>query len=187
MGRGLAIFLALIIVIAVVGFSVVGAVIGFNNTAVKMENGVKAQYDQNKNNYDNYFKKLKEVAQVPEMYVEDMKKLWDGVMTGRYGKEGSKAMFQWIQERNPKVDASLYKKVQDVIEAGRNSFEADQKMLIDKKREYENLLGVFPNNFLAGFLGFPKINLADYAIVTSGETEEIFKTKKSQPIKLREK
>mgnify|MGYP001605686954 FL=1 len=185
MGKGLAIFLALILVIAIVGFSVVGAVIGFNNTAVKMENGVKAQYDQNKNNYDNYFKKLKEVVQVPEMYIEDMKKLWDGVMTGRYGKEGSKAMFQWIQERNPKVDASLYNKVQDVIEGGRNSFEADQKMLIDKKREYENLLGVFPNSFLAGFLGFPKINLADYAIVTSGETEEIFKTKKSEPIKLR--
>ena len=186
MGKGLFVGLGVLLVIVLTGMLLVGAVIDFNNAAVRMENGIKAQYDQNKNNYTNYFNKLKEAAQVPEMYVNDMKKLWDGVMAGRYGKEGSKAMFQWIQERNPKVDSSLYKKLQDIIEAGRNSFEADQKMLIDKKREYENLLGVFPNSFLAGFLGFPKINLADYAIVTSEETEETFKTKKSKPIKLRE-
>jgi hypothetical protein len=76
--------------------------------------------------------------------------------------------------------------VQDIIEAGRNSFEADQKMLIDKKRAYETSLETFPHVMIAGMLGFPRINLGEYEIVTSDETEKVFKTGKSDPIKLRE-
>jgi hypothetical protein len=95
-------------------------------------------------------------------------------------------MFQWLREHNPTLDASVYKKVQDIIEAGRNSFEADQKMLIDKKRAYETSLETFPHNIVAGALGFPKITLDDYGIVTSDHTEEVFKEGKSDPIKLRE-
>ena len=39
---------------------IVGGVVGINNDMVFQEQGIKAQFDQNKNNYDNYFKKLKE-------------------------------------------------------------------------------------------------------------------------------
>lgn len=169
----------------IMGVSFGAAIMGFYNNAVKMENGIKAQYEQNKNNYDNYFKKLKETAQVPEMYTDDMRKIYGEVITGRYGSQGSRAMFQWIKEHNPSLDAALYKKVQDVIESGRNSFGADQKMLLDKKLQYDNYRQTFPNNVIAGFLGFPKINLDEYAIVTSEETEDAFKTKKSEPLKLR--
>lgn len=177
--------LGILAAVVLAGVVLFGSVIGFYNTSIRIENGIKAQYEQNKNNYDNYFKKLKEVAQVPDMYVADMKKLWDGAMTDRYGAGGSKAVFQWIQEKNPQVDSSLYKKIQDVVEAGRNSFEADQKMLIDKKREYDNYRMGFPNNVLAGFMGFPKIDLDKFRIVTSDETEGVFERKKSEPIKLR--
>ena len=182
-----AIFGACMVVVLLLGLYLAFAAIGFYNTATQTENGIVAQYKQNQNNYDNYFKKLREAAQVPQMYVDDMQKMWDKVMRGRYGPNGSKAMFQWIQEHNPVVDASLYGKLQTLVEAGRNSFEADQKALIDKRREYDNYRMVFPNNVLAGFLGFPKIKLEDYDIVTSEETAEVFKSKKSQPIRLREK
>jgi len=59
------------------------------------------------------------------------------------------------------------------------------KMLIDKKRGYEVYSGKFPRSFIAGFLGFPKIDLDKYDIVTSEETERTFKEKKSQPFKIR--
>jgi hypothetical protein len=161
------------------------SIISFNNSCVSQEQGIIAQYNQNRNNYDNYFKKLKEAAQVPDMYTEDLLKLYDKAMTGRYGEEGSKAIFQWLSEQNPNLDASIYKKIQDIIEAGRNSFEADQKMLIDKKRAYITYISIFPNNIFAKLLGFPKIDLAKYDIVTSEETEKTFKDKKSNPIDLR--
>lgn len=168
-----------------VGVSCVGTVISTNNSLVSMEQSIKAQYDQNRNNYDNMWKKFREVAQVPAMYTEDLKKVYDSAITNRYGAEGSKAMFQFIQEHNPTFDSSMYKQIQQVIESGRNSFEANQKMLLDKKRVYETRLGQFPTNFVASFLGFPKIDLNQFNIITSDQTDEAFRTKKADEVKLR--
>lgn len=163
-----------------------GAVVGINNKCVRLEAEIKAQYKQNQNNYDNYFKKLKEVAQVPAMYVNDLKKVWDGVMKGRYGKDGSRATWQWLKEHNPTLDTSMYKKIQTIIESGRADFEQNQKMLLDKKRLYEDTyLKVFPSGMIASILGFPKMDLASMDIVTSEETEKVFKNKKSNHIKLK--
>jgi hypothetical protein len=171
-----------IVLILIIGC---GTVVGINNKCVRLEAGIEAQYKENQNNYDTYFKKLKEIAQVPEMYVADLKKVWDGVMGGRYGSNGSRATWQWIKEHNPKLDVSLYKKIQSVIEAGRTDFEVNQKMLLDKKMIYEIYLKTFPTGFVASILGFPKKDLASMDIITSEDTEKIFKTKKSNYIKLK--
>lgn len=168
----------MVLVISIFAFSLMS----INNTCVIQEQSIIAQYKQNQNNYDNYFKKLKETAQVPDIYVKDFKNVYDSIMSNRYGNEGSKAVFQWIQENNPTFDSNLYRQIQQVVEAGRNSFETNQKTLLDKKQIYESLLRTFPDGFIAKFMGFPKIKLEDYDIVTSDITQEIFSTKKSEPI-----
>jgi len=175
--------LGITLIMGVVG---VGSVIGINNNMVQQEAGLTAQYKQNQNNYDNMVKKVIEVAQVPAMAANDLEKLTKAAIQGRYGAEGSKAVFQFIKEQNPTVSAELYSKIQAVIEAGRNSFEADQKMLLDKKRIYETSLNTFPSGVVAKFLGFPKINLNEIDIVTSDRTEKAFGTKKDEAIKLRQ-
>lgn len=184
MSKGLIIGLSIMGIIIFFVIGTIATIFGTNNVCVQQEQTVIAQYDQNKNNYDNYFKKLKETAQVPEMYVESFKKVYDGIMKGRYGVDGSKAAFQWIQENNPSFDSSMYRHIQEVIEAGRNSFEANQKSLLDKKRVYQTYLGQMPEGLFARMLGFPKIDLNKYGIVTSDVTEFIFDTKKSEPIKI---
>ena len=163
----------------------IGGLIGVNNQCAVSEQSIIAQYKQNQNNYDNYFKKIKETAQVPDMYAEKFKEVYDGIMKGRYGNEGSKAAFQWIQENNPNFDPSVYKQIQQVIEAGRNSFEANQKTLLDKKQIYQAMLNTIPDGWFAKLMGFPKIELSKFDIVTSEITEKIFNDKKSEPINLK--
>lgn len=173
------------VAIVVLGLGVVGTIVGTYNDCVAQEAGLKAQYAQNKNNYDNYFKKLKEVAQVPDMYINDLNKVYTSALQGRYGEGGSKAVFQFISEHNPQVDGSIYRQIQQVVEAGRNDFEQNQKQLLDKVRVYEITLQTFPNSVLARVLGFPRVDLSQFKIVTSDETEHTFETGKSEPIKLR--
>lgn len=169
--------LCLLFVLGIFGYAV-----GFNNNCVAKEQGIIAQYSQNQNNYDNYWKKLKEAAQVPEAYTEKLKTIYSAAMQGRYGSDGSKAAFQMIQEQNPNVDPSMYRQIQQIIEAGRDSFMADQKSLLDKKRDYQTYIGQFPGSLVAGFAGWPKIDLSKYDIVTSETTEQTFKTKKADQI-----
>lgn len=185
MNRIVVALLGIGLVVGVVGVTIVGVGIGVYNDCISAEAGIKAQYAQNKNNYDNYFKKLREVASVPELYVNDLKAVYTSALQGRYGAKGSQAVFQFIKEHNPNFDASLYRSIQQVVEAGRNDFEANQKTLIDKKRVYELGLRTFPRSLFVTLLGFPKIDLALFDIITSDETEKVFGTKKSEPIKLR--
>jgi len=184
MSTGMKVILGLLGSFVLVTIIAVFSVIGVNNDCVRMEAGIKAQYKQNQNNYDNMWKKFKEATQVNSMYTDDLKKVYDSAIQGRYAKS-SNVMMNWIKEHNPNFDASMYKNLQVMIESGRNTFESNQKMLLDKKRLYETSFQSFPNVFVARVLGFPKIDLDKYDIVTSEQTVDAFETKKAKEIKLR--
>lgn len=187
MGKVIALAVAAVLGLALMlgAVYVIGA-LGYRQDCVEAEAGIKAQYKQNQNNYDNMWKKFRELAAVPDMYVSDMKKLWSETMTARYGKDGSKALFQWIQEHNPDLKVEVYTQLQRAIEAGRNGFAADQKQLLAKKQAYEVLLKGNRSLFYNMWFNFPRIDLDAYDIVTSDRTDEAFKTKKDNaPIELR--
>jgi hypothetical protein len=170
--------------ILITGISFTGCFVSINNSCITFEKQIEAQYKKNQNVYDNFWKTVKEVAQVPDKFKDDTIKLYQGIMSGRYGKNGSKAMFQFLKEQNPMLDASLYKQVQQAIEAGRNDFKNNQTILIDLKAQYEMYKGKFPTSFVASMMGFPKIDLKKFDIVTSDETDKAFETKKSAPVKV---
>lgn len=182
---------AFLAVLGVVGMLVVGVIfgfIGFQNESNRYENGIKAQYDNNRNVYDNGWKKVKEMAQVPELYTDQLKDLYDGTMTGRYGPNGSRALLQFIQEQNPTLDATLFRQIQQAIESFRNQFQQSQTELVARRQQYENYLTTNTSsrfyNWVSGG-SYPKIDLTKYDIVTSDKTEEDFQRKKSEPLDLK--
>lgn len=185
MSRTATIVLVTILGIATFGVSFGSCAFGYRSDCIKAEAGIKAQYSEDQNNYDNMWKRFREMSQVNESYAADLKKVFDGAIQGRYGADGSKAAMQWITEHNPTLSPDTYTRLQSTIEAGRNSFEAEQKTLLDKKREYEVLLGSTTGLFVNGFFGFPRIDLAKFGIVTSDRTEKAFGTGKDEEIKLR--
>jgi hypothetical protein len=172
------------IVVVFVGL-IIAMVIGINNQAVQQEAAIKAQWTQNQNNLSAYSNKIAEAAQIPAMYRDDFVKVVNASMQGRYGDKGSQAVFQWLKEQNLNFDASVYKKLQRMIESGRKDFENEQKKLIDLKRQYEVSLQTVPRGWILSMLGFPKVDLKSFNIVTSDYSNESFKTGVDKGIKLR--
>jgi len=155
------------------------------NYGVRAENTIKAEYTNMENILGQYSLKVSEAAQVPSMYKDDMKEVMTSVMTARQGGGGSKAAFQWFKEHQINIDPSMYTKIQQIIEAGRNKFENAQTKFIDTKRTYENSLGYVWKGMWMKFAGYPKINLADYKIISSDHAKTTFKTGIDKGMKLR--
>lgn len=171
-------FVAVIIGFAVMYFSA-------SNYGVKAEAQLEATWTNNQNILGQYTLKVQEVASVPEMYKNDLKEVLSAEFTGRYGKDGSKATMQWIRERSNKFDSTLYGKIQQVIEAGRNEFQAAQTRLTDEKRAYVTELGTVPRSWFLSMAGFPRTDLSKYKPVVAGDTAKAFETGVQAPIKLR--
>lgn len=183
---------ALVALIGVLGVLIVALVVAAmsyvsaNNTANAMEQQIKAQYENNKNVLAGYTQKIAEAAQVPDMMRDDLQKVVTGAIQARYGEEGSKATMQWLKEQNPQLDPEIYRKLQQIIEAGRDEFKNSQTRLIDVKRNYETSLGNFWSGIWMRVAGYPKINLADYKVVTTDKVEQTFdKGREDGPVQLR--
>lgn len=175
--------------LVVLGLAYGGCVLSFRGDCVRAENGIEAQLEVNKASHDTMWKEVREVAQVSDMMRDDFIKVFDGAMRGRYGEDGSRAVFQWIQEQNPSLDPGVYQKIQVVIEKGRARFLKDQEQLVDKVRNYKDLLEGNRAILANAFLGFPrKIDPDDekFKPITSGRTKDAFERGEDGEIKLRD-
>jgi len=169
-----------------IGITLALGYVGFSNEANGFETDIKAKYTDNKNVYDNGWKRVKELAQVPVLQTEALQKLYDGTMRGRYGANGSQALLQFITEQNPALEQSTFIKIQQNIESFRLEFQANQTRLVSIKQAYERFLtATTSGRFYNMFGGYPHIDLTLYDIVTSERTEEDFKTKRAEPLKLK--
>lgn len=165
-------------------------VIGYKQYAVKAENALKAQYSQNQNNYSNFTNSVVEMLQVADVQKDAVKEVVSATMQGRYGKDGSKAMFNWLKENNVQYDQTAFAKVVTRIEAGRKDFEQSQKVLLDQLQVYKSNTDPdnFPKGWLLSKLGFPRFDLdKDLKIVTSGKTKETFTTGTDDAMQLKPK
>lgn len=174
-----------LIVLALIALISVPSYISAKNFGVRTENGLRAKVENNENIYAQGTQKVMEIAQVPAMYADDLKKVVTAAIQGRYGDKGSQATFQWIQEQNPTVDPSMYKKIQQVIEAFRNEFQQAQTEMLQMRNSYENALGYFWQGMWLSVAGYPKIDLAQFKIVTTDKARQTFETKRDSGITLR--
>jgi hypothetical protein len=178
-----------LIVLAVFAFLVLGiggSFVAAYNSANSQEQGIKAASDKSEVVLGQYGQKIKEMAQVPGMLASDLEAIITAANDSRYGGDGAKGVMTWIQEQNPNLDSATYETLQREIAAGRTEFANSQALLIDRVRSYETSLGSLWTGTLMSVAGFPRIDLADYAIVTTGAAAEAFDTKiDNEPIQMR--
>lgn len=187
MKNSVSIVLISVVIFIIITAGIVGSsYIGNYNYGNRAEKTIMATWEDNENILSQYSLKVMEIAQVPEIYKNNVKEIVTAEMSGRYGENGSSAMMQWLKEQNPELDSKLYIKVQQVMEAGRNEFQVAQTRLVDQKRIYNTNLGYLWRGFWLRIAGYPKINLNDYKVIVSEHTNEVFDTGIDKGIKLQD-
>lgn len=179
-------FLSVLVAIGGIGGIMAISYISAYNFGNRMETLLAATMDNNRNILAQYGNSVTEAAQVTEMQRDDLTAVVTAALEGRYGDDGSRAVFQFIQEQNPQIDSSVYVQLQRIIEAGRIEFQNSQTVLLDQKRVYETGLGSFWQGTWLAVAGYPKTDLSKIDIVSTTRANEAFDTKLEEAIQLRD-
>lgn len=153
------------------------------NSFVRIENNIVTAYDESKNVHSNYVLRIQEMAQVPKMATKQLSEIIKASNEGRYGADGSKAVFQFLKEQNPNIDQSLFTNIQKEMVGGRLDFQSKITRVIDNKKVAYNMLDDTVGGFiLKDILGMPRKNIGydggkdDYPVIMSETSVETFKT-----------
>ena len=172
--------LSLIGVIFLIVFVLVVSALNFRNTAVKLEKSFEVQYVANQSSYDAMWKKFRELAQVSDLQAEQVKEVYTGLISGRYEND-AQVLFKLIREDNPKM-IDTYSIIQQQLAADRNSFNNEQKKVVDKGNQYNYYI---KKHFIWNkFFNYQEKDLKSL-IVTSEKTDEAFKNKKDDELKIK--
>lgn len=148
-----------------------------SNSEVRLRNKAEAQEQVCKNNFDNMFKQIAQVAQVADQYKETFKEIYPALIEGRY--KGDQTLMKWVTESNPNFDTKLYSKLVDIIEEKRDDFQHQQDKLADIVREHKDLLGTWPSSMFVG--GREPLQVT---FVSSANTKEVYRTGEENDIEV---
>ena len=149
----LRLYIALAIVfslLVMLGFKMYNLAVLASNSEVD----ARAAHSQARNVLGQLAPKLKELAQVQSMSIEDQVRLTEAVF-GEDGRAGNQAAWQWIKEQNPTADVSIRKQMAQIVEGTRNDFKSSQDLIIALCQEYNRVLVHPIDGSLLSWLGYP--------------------------------
>lgn len=144
--------------------------INYDNAHQRLLADIKAQEQKIESNYDKMFKTIAQQAQVTKNYFSEFKEIYKGIMVGRYGDGGSKAMWQWLKEANPQAPSDLHIKLMNTIEASRTSFDREQQRLANMSAEDKKLFTTKPAKWFTS--GEPR----EITIISSTKAKKVIET-----------
>lgn len=180
-----ALIIAVVVFLALI-FGIGGSMVSVYNTNVHHETNILKFDKDSQNVLSAYTNKIRDMAQIPDMYRDDLSKVIEATFNGRYGADGSKAVFSMIKESNMSLEPSMYTNIQAAMEAGRNEFKQSQTKKLDACAGYRNQLNFAMSGMISRVVGFPKIDIEKTCrVVLDKETNTAFETGETSTIKLR--
>lgn len=176
---------AFVVAVILAGILAIASYIQYANYGAATETALTAKLNDNRQLLGKHSTQIGEMAQVNTMYKDDLKEVYTAAIEGRYGENGSGAVMQWIQEQNPNMDSALYTRLSQKVEANRDEFANEQRVLLDQKRAYETSLKMVWSGFWLKIAGYPKINLDDIKVVSSTHSNKAFETGVDDGIQIR--
>jgi hypothetical protein len=164
-------------------FVFVGNFISFSNTEIDLRNTFEQKIDERTSFYDKMYKVISQKSQIAVKNDESFRKNINIIMEGR--KDAPQVFMKWITETNPNANYSevsvLYQDLSRAVEAQREGFLNQEKVLQDVVRQHKNLIQKFPGSFYNMFYGRTKL---EYTPIKSSLTEEVMRTGKDDNVKL---
>lgn len=160
--------------------------IKYSNAANKLEKSITASTRDRESTLAQYGQSVLEGVQIPNMAKEHLKETIQAAIAGRYGPNGSQAVFQSIQENNPTIDPSLYRNLQRKIDAGRAEFNDKNRIVASKCQIYETSMDNVWSGFWMNLSGWPKIDVKKVCepISTDRAQDAVKNGKESGPLQL---
>lgn len=154
-----------------------------SNTEVELRNEFSQKISERTSFYDKMWKILDQKTQIALRNDSSFRENVNIIMSGR--KDAPQVFFKWIVETNPNANfqevSALYKDLSRAVEAEREGFFNQEKVLQDIKRQHDNLRKRFPSTVVMAVLGRHQL---PYTPVTSDRTDDVFKTHKENNTKL---
>lgn len=173
-------FIGAIIILVIAAF---GTFVSFSNSEIDLRTAFEQKIDERTAFYDKMHKVVAQQTQIAVKNDESFRQNINIIMEGRKDAEG--LFMKWIQETNPNANyaevSALYKNLARSVEAQREGFFTQEKVLQDIVRQHKNHIQKFPNSFYNMFMGRQPL---EYKPIQSSLTEEVMRTGKDDNIKL---
>jgi hypothetical protein len=155
--------------------------ISISNREARLRNAINAKQKDNTSEFDNMWKKIQQVAEVPQAKMASLKDIFVSYAQARGANTSGGSLATWVKESVPNVSDTTFENLMNIITASRDSWTQRQKELIDLSREHNNMLTTFPSGAVCSILGRQPI---DITIVTSTRTDKAFQTGKDDDVQL---
>lgn len=161
-----------------------GCVITQSNHEVSLRNQFNQKLSERTAFYDKMWKTISQKSQITLKNDSSYQNVINSIMSGRKDAQGT--FMKWIQESNPNQDfkgsvTAMYQDLSRTVEAQRDGFFEQEKVLQDIKLQHDNLLGQFPSSVMMTLLNRQPLV---YKPITSDQTDEVIKTGKDNNTKL---
>jgi hypothetical protein len=131
------------------------------------------------------WKKIKQVAQVPEMKKNALMDIFNSHAKARSGGQRGGSLALWIKESVPNADMKVYDNLQNIIVGSRDRWTMRQKELVDLDRERKQMFRTIPSNIFLAVVGRQEGDVK-ITIITSTRTDAAFSTGKDDNVDLME-
>lgn len=156
--------------------------IGYRNREASLRATFNNTMTANRVDYDAAWKIIAQTSQVPTKYSEDFQRAYTAIVAagGNTDQNAVKNLFAVATGmRPPQLDSSLYRKVQDEVDAQRTKFANAQKDALAIKNEHDTLRTTWPGTWFVG-----SAKPLEMQTVTSTRTDRAFETGKDDQVDL---
>lgn len=175
---------AILGMVVLVLFGLIGSVISTSNQEVELRNRFKQKMDERTAFYDKMWKTLSQKSQIAVKNDSSFARNVNAIMAGR--KDAGQLFMKWVQESNPNANyqevSTLYADLSRAVEGQRDGFFMQEKMIQGIVLEHDNIMTRFPSGFiLSNFMGRTRLT---YKPITSDRTDNVIETGKDNDVNL---